>query len=227
MIGPRPAGGPTTLPAYLTSIGKASFYGIFKPGVNCFANSDGSGGAVATGGAVGCWVAEQAVNWTAKWIQATAASRPLYSTTLSPLGPTISGNGTSWTMSLDSATALNQDCTILMSVETLNMAGYVFTQNGDAWSLYTNVGADPDHYYGTVDLGKGAPQARRSDGTSTAWQRLRRFAVSSGTATTRYGNAMRILGTAGGYFATHRIAQIAIVPKLTSAECLLATQYLV
>ena len=226
-IGPRPASGPATLPAFLASIAKASFYGIYTAGQNMAANSDGSGGAVADGGAVGCWTASDTASWTAKFIQATSASRPAYGATISGGQPAIYGNGTSWSMALDSATALDRDHTILMSVETMSQNGYVFTQNGDQWSYYQRSGANPDIYWATnLATGNGLPRAGQGE-LSTTYQRIQRIAISTGSGTAHYGNAMRIFSGASAYFATCRIRQIAFVPKLTGLECARALPLLV
>lgn len=226
-IGPLPVAAPASLVAYLTSIGKASWYGQYLATAGKSANSDGSG-SVADGGAVGKWAANQAVGWTASFIQPTAASRPLFSTSVSTLGPVIYGNGTSATLYLDQATALDKDCTVLVSTETLNAYGYLFTQNMDNWSYYTQAGQPALTYYaGSPATGANLTQSDNRDGTATNWQFYRRLAISSGTSTARYGQPFRLLGTASGSFTAHRIAELWFVPKLTRAECNKALAYLI
>ena len=228
-LGPRGSSSPATMAAFLSSIGKSSWYGGFLQGQGLVANSDGSGGAVSSGGAVGCWATSQSAGgFSAKWIQATSASRPGYSTSLSGLGPVVYGNGSSWSLYLDSATALNRDCTILISLETTAASGYLFTQNGDQWSWYISGNSDPQLYYSTTEVGSALAQAHRNDTLSgaAAWQRARRVAISSGASTSRYGSPMRILGGASGYFTGSRFAEIWVTEKLTSLECTKALTYL-
>lgn len=228
-LGPRSPAAPTTLIEYLASINKTSFYARWGASFGRAAQADGSGGPVPSGGAVGCWAPIQQSNFPYKFVQVTTASRPAYSETLSSLGPVISGNGLSWVMSLDSATALDRDCTILASVETTVTLGYIFSQNGDQWSWYSPPNQPPLFYYGTTELGTGLLQAHRSETPpgAASWQRLRRIAVSSGPQNSRYGSALRILGGNGAYFSATRIAELAIVPRLTAAECGQALQFLV
>lgn len=217
---------PADLPAYLQSIGKADWYGIYVPGYQMFANSDGSGGAVADGGAVGYWGPRYQVSFDFKFIQSTSANRPLYSTTLSGIGPTISGNGSSWSLGLNSTTALNLDCSIICWYENTNSTGYVWTQNLDGWSHYVRLNSRPDNYYaGSLETGEALTRAESlvSNGT---WIRDRRIVQSSGVSTSRYGTAMRLFNSGlGGSIGSHRIAYLAFVPKLTAAECVKALEY--
>lgn len=171
----------------------------------------------------------QAKSWTAKFIQATAASRPQYSVSASSYGPSIVGNGTSWSLYLDSATALNQDCTILISAETPNAAGYLFTQNGDAYCVYTRANQATAYYYNfDMDLGESQSQSYlvKPPG-GAAWTRRRKIAFASGVSTSRYGNVLRLLGGNGAYWLAAKILEVAIVPKLTSDQQWAALSYLV
>ena len=227
-LGPRGSAIPADLVAYLSSISKASWYANFLPGQGMAANSDGSGGSPALNGAVGCWAAYQATGWTAKFIQSTSASRPQYVSTT--YGNAIAGNGSSWSLVLDSSTALNQDCTVLMSVITSSTSGYIFSHGNDAWSYYTPPNQPPVIYYNfDTEIGDGLDQAqsRVKPSGGAAWDRRRRVAMSSGSSTSRYGNAPRIIGGNGAYFSAAKILQIAFVPKLTEAECQQAIRFLV
>jgi hypothetical protein len=241
VLGPRPTGGPATLPAYLVSIAKDSFYGIYTPGQNMAPNSDGSGGAVADGGAVGSWSTSEALNWNWKFIQASAAARPAYGATISPLGPAIYGNGTSQWMKLNSDTALNGGYTVLMSFETTNTAGAVFSQNGVNFAWRELLNLYPAVYVtGDARLGVALPRAVQEIGiaetviaanAATDWKSYRSVAVSSPSPGTVAGNALNgfpfVLLSSNGVnlFSSARIAKIAFTPRLTRAECVQAITY--
>lgn len=224
-LGPRPSSGPSTLVEYLESIGKDSWYGIYEAGYEMYANSDGSGGAVADGGAVGCWGPREQVSFNYKFIQATAASRPLYSTTLSAIGPTISGNGSSWRSYLNSTTALNLNCTILLHYENSNTEGYIFSQSGDNWCVYGRANNKPDTYYAnSIEIGDSLARAESASSTGT-WTRNRKLAISSGASTARYNNAPFIFARSSGAYHASRISNIAFVPTLTASECAKALEF--
>lgn len=226
-VGPLGASAPSTLLEYLASVSKANWYALFTPGVNMTANSDGSGGAVALNGSVGCWAADQSLGWTAKFIQATSASRPQYVSTA--YGNAVQGNGSSWSLALDSTTALNLDCTVLLSVITSSTLGYVFSHGGDAWSYYGPPGQTPMIYYNyDTELGEGLDQAqsRIKPSGGASYDRRRKLAISSGVSTSRYGNAARIIGGSGAYFSASKILQVGFVPKLSETECQNAIRFL-
>ena len=220
---------PASLSAFLTSIGKASWYANWLASLGLDSLSTGLGGAVASGGVVGRWSPLEQVGFNYNFIQATSANRPTYDATICSDGvPAIYGNGSSWSLSLDSTTALNRDFTILISAETLNASNsYLFSKGGDQWSYYTNSIGNGIPYYASTTLIADQQIKALSDGLSTpGTHRIRKFAMSSGTSTGHYGNALRLLMHNAAYFAFHRIRGLALVPKLTANECSQALQYL-
>ena len=186
------------------------------------ANSDGSG-SVADGGVVGCWTAHEASGFTAKWIQATAGSRPTYSTNRDG-SPGIYGNGTSWFLQLDSTTALNGGYTLLVSSWNSNETASLFSHNSLNLALRTAANGMDTTYIGGV-LANTASAAWRK-GLSGTGNRSRGGVTWTGTA--HNGNAPRLLcRSTGSEFSTSSFLEIVVCPSLTGAEIDIAHSYLV
>lgn len=217
-IGPR-ATAPATIQAYLTSIGKASTYGIWTAGQGMAANSDGTG-SVSSGGAVGCWAPQYNSSLNYKFIQATSANRPQY-TTCSDSVACIAGNGSSWSLALESTTALNMAFTLCLSIELMNNTGYVHSQNNDTWSLYgrSSSWSVPELYHGTKDTALNTDFTIIRKATGTSYQNIIRIAsVSPLSGTGWYNNALTLFSSAAGFPGSHRIRQICICPVLTALQ---------
>ncbi len=232
ILGPRASSAPSNIRQYLASIGKDSWLANWLATSGLAPNSDGSGGAVADGGAWGCWSTFENVasNW--KFIQPTSAKRPAYTAGGASFDglPAVYGNAASWTAYLDSATALNKDYTLLISTEMKNVTGGVISQNlSYGISVYGVANAEPTyHYEGTAAGGNPLPKAVSSTPAGATWLNIRRIAISSGTGTTRYGYAPHLFSWAGSSaWSNALIRQIVFCPKLTASECAQAIQYLV
>lgn len=228
-LGPRPAAAPSTLVAYLTSIGKASWYGIYEAGYEMYANSDGSGGAVADGGAVGCWGPREQVSFSHKFIQATAASRPVYSTTLYSTGPTVAGNGTSWLIALNSTTALNLECSILTASEYSSTSNNVLWSQGSNWSLRASTSTGPILYYsGSNATNKYNSFVVCTEAINSATPTSRKVLVGASSHvgnTGRYNTALTLFNI-GVQYVADGIRRIAITPRLTQSELIRALSFL-
>lgn len=222
-IGPHAAAPPATLVDYLVSIGKSSWYGRFLASSGLAPNSDGSGGAVADGGAVGCWAAIQAASFSAKFTQATSASRPAYGASRDGKAG-IYGNGSSWFMSLDSTTALNGSFSLLFSGWFVNESASVVSQNSLNLALRTasNIA---DQIYVTGVQAISAQQSWQR-GLSGANNHVRGGFTTTGTG--HNGNSMNLLrrSTASEY-STSTLYEIAMCPALTHEELSRAISYLV
>lgn len=235
-LGPVGSSTPATLADYLTSISKASWYSLFEAGTGMAQNSNGTG-AVASGDPVGCWAPSVQVGATFKFIQATSASRPTYSTTQYSQA-TIYGNGTSHSLATDSTTALNRPITVLVQYELNNSTGMVFAQAGTVWGLrHTGANAPPGFYEngsqiegqsagsGDMDQVSSIVYRYRQSGTQGYGRRAIAFNSSDPVRTTRYGNALTLL-TGSGLFCAAGIHRIAITDRLTWTEAAFALGYL-
>ncbi len=241
-LGPRPTGSsaPSTLVAYLESIGKASWYSIFEAGTGMFQNSNGTG-SVASGDPVGCWVAAYQVGATFKFHQPTSGSRPTYSTSQYDLA-SIYGNGSSHTLFTDSTTALNRELTILVQYQTNNGTGMIWSHNGTVWALrhsaansaptFTENGSAVEGQAATsgdLDVVSSVDYRYRAASTTGTGRRAVAFNSSEPIRTSRYNTALYLFSSAGAsLFSAAGIRRIAIInPRLTYLEADVALQYLV
>ena len=174
------------------------------------------------------WAPVGQVGFNFKFIQPTSASRPAYGATVS-FGsvPAVYGNGSSWSAYLDTDTALDRDCTILMSVETFANSNTCLISQGDyAWTLLSQNYAAPTVWYATQEAGDALDCTHTRAPTGTAWQQVRRHAMSSGASTARYGQRIRLLAHSASFWSTARIRELIFCPKLTASEQAIALTYL-
>lgn len=230
VLSPRGSGSTiTTVAAFLTSISKDSWYSLFEAGTGMFQNSNGTG-SVATGDPVGCWAASVQVGATFKFVQATSASRPTYSTTQYRL-PTIYGNGTSHNLACDSTTALNRTCSVVVQYITgATNTGMVWSQNGQTWGIrHTGSTSRPLLLENGSDVNSQGVSAGSADelcanvqryrASATAWAGDYLIGLSSTDEirTSRHGAAITLL-TGAGLFSTVGIRRILVSQRLTFDE---------
>lgn len=223
VLGPAASGsGITTMPAYLASIGKNSWYARFVAGTNMFVNADLTGGAVALNGTVGSWQAEAAntSNFTAYFTQSASGDRPLYAAANGVNSLYASGNATgdSRHMDLNSTTTLNGNYTVIARHPLLAR---------DSKSPYSHNGTAV--YWGSAAGGGNLLAAVGANGTAVADQVthvVRNFAgTSSGnciigvsqTGTGHNGFAPRLLRRSTSYSAS-AISEIWFMPVLTDVQ---------
>ena len=231
-IGPRSAGGssaPSDLPAYLASIGKASFYGGYRGGLNMWGSADTSSPVTGSGQTVRRWVP----NWTAggfsaEWTQSNSPKRPTYGSSRNGK-PGIYGDGSGWLFTLNSITALNLPYTVLMSAwATFEANGTLYSHSDRQVQLRVPIGLtnDPITYVVTASGSSNAKAVETTpvDSTTAA---IRAGLVSSGSA--YYGTAptlfMNSNGTANPTSSTIHECWL-IGAALTPREISTALQYL-
>ena len=221
VIGPKPvaSSAPATLVDYLTSIGKASWYGRYLASYGLAPNSDGTGGTVALNGAVGCWAPVQQVGFDHKWIQTVTGNRPAY--VLSDSVASITGNGANARMSLSSTTALDGMLyTILISAQIANDAGYPFSHNLTGNALQFQSASAPR----VRSEGMNTPQCWQFKKTSGTYPKVRGGWTLS---TSISPGASGILSSSNGSsFTAGAIMEIVACQALASDEIRLATEYL-
>ena len=225
--------GPTTLPYYLASIGKNSFYARFVAGTNMFVNSDLTGGAVALNGTVGSWQAEAAntSNFTAYWTQSTAGDRPhyaaanginsLYSSSNNPAGAADQRH-----LVLTSTSALNGAYSMLVRLPILARdSRSPYSHNGTAFYFGTSTGAGS--LFAAVSAGGSSAADQvihsvRNTGGTTSGNAL---VCVSQTGTGHNGFAPYLLKRSTGY-SSSAISELWLTPQLTAAELGAAMSYI-
>jgi len=225
ILGPRAASAaaPATLIAYLTSIGKDSFYARFLAGEAMTVNSDGSGGAVADGGAVGRWSAFQSSNYTARFAQATAAARPGYGASRDGK-PGIFGNVSSWFMALDSTTANNQSFTLLASGWMVMQNASWVSQQSQGIAIKTASGNGADTAFMNGAINNTTPQVwRKSLSGDNNSLRMGVTITSSGHHNAAMNLWRRSTATEHSSSTLH---ELWFVPVLTVSEIAAALNYL-
>lgn len=142
---------PSTLAAYLASIGKNSSWGLWEAGTGMWANSDGTG-SVSNGTQVHRWEKADGNNFTAYWVQSTAGKGPTYGSSVQG-SPAIYGDGDYHGIVLSSNTPVNSTYTLgvrFNSYETA--ASYVFSHgtSGTANTVQTASGGGVTTRSGTL-----------------------------------------------------------------------------
>lgn len=211
----------TTLPQYLASIGKNSFYARFVAGTNMFVNSDLTGGAVALNGTVGSWQAEAAntSNFTAYFAQAASGDRPLFAAANGVNSLYASGNATGDSRHMD-----------LTSTSILNGAYSVLCRHPlvarDSRAPYSH---NVSTVYWITSTGAGTMLTFAAGGQTSAdqiiWVVRNTPATSAGncvvglsqTGTAHNGTAPRLLRRTTNYSAS-AISELWFTPQLTANE---------
>ena len=224
VLGPAPTGssGPATLPEYLTSIGKDSWYAQFLAGTEMYVNSDKTGGAVALNGTVGSWAPNPAntSSFTAYFTQASAADRPLYAAANGVNSLYASGNASGDTryMDLNSTTALNGAYTVIIRMPLLardtkapyshNSSTVYFTSGPGGGNLLAAIAAS-----GSSVADQIIHVTRNTPGTSTG----NCLVGVSQTGTGHNGTAARLFRRSTSYSAS-AISELWFIPQLTAGE---------
>ena len=228
-LGPAPSAssGPTTMAAYLTSIGKDSFYGGYRAGMNMYSTADNSS-PVTDGQNVRRWVANwTAGSWAAEFTQGSSPKRPVYGASRNGQ-PGIYGDGSGWYMTLNSTTVLNRTYTVLMSTwATFATNGNIYSHSNNQIQLRAPSALANDALTFVAAVG-GSSVSKSVETTpvSGATAVIRAGIVSSGT--TFYNTAPVILANSGDLNHTSStIHEIWLIgAALTPREISTALQYL-
>jgi len=228
VLGPSASGGSiSTLAAYLTSIGKNSFYGGFRAGLGMYSTADNSS-PVTDGQNVRRWVA----NWTAggfaaEFTQGSSPKRPVYGASRNGQ-PGIYGDGSGWTMALNSITALNRTYTLLVSSwATFATNGNIYSHSNNQVQLRSpsSLSNDPLTFAATAS-GSSVSKAVETTPVSGTTAVIRAGLVSSGT--TFYNTAPFLFANSGDTnYSASTIHEIWLIgAALTPREISNALQYL-
>lgn len=132
---------PGTLPAYLTSIGKDSWYGGFLAPNNLYSDISNTIPVTTDGAAWRNWLPYQSAGgFSASFGQTTGSRRCALGTSRNGK-PGVYANGVDWYASLDSTTALNRPYTVLMSawVPMTAITG-IYSHNISSHALLSSTG---------------------------------------------------------------------------------------
>jgi hypothetical protein len=229
-LGAAPTAAISSLPAYLTSIGKDSWYAQFLAGTEMYVNNNKTGGAVSLDGTVGSWAPnpENTSGFTAYFAQASLVDRPLYAAANGVNSLYAAGNasGDARHMELSSATALNGAYTVICRHPLLareSKTPYSHNTNNVMWVTSTN--------------GQPLFASIAASGQSTADQIIHVIrntpATTAGdcliglsqTSTTHNGFAPRLLRRSTGYSAS-AIRELWFTPQLTAVELYAAMTFI-
>lgn len=234
VVGPQSTGtsAPSSLTAYLTSIGKASWYGGYLAGVNMFTASAGGGSAVTTNGeSVGSWLPYKSTGgWNSRFDQSNSSKRPVYGTNRNGK-PGVYGNATDWFLVLNSSTALNQPYTLLLSAWVTCAAGSprLYSHNNQAMAFYcpTTMGLQPQVNASSSKRDTNANHVFQASPVDASTVSYRMGWSSAPGSTQHYNNAPYLLSSsAGTSYTDSTIYELWFVPWLTPAEISDALRFL-
>lgn len=226
VLGPTGGGssGPASVPEYLESIGKDSWYARFVAGTNMYVNADKTGGAVSLDDTVGSWDYDSAnsSNWSAYWTQSNSPDRPYYKAAggvNSLYAPTNSTalDSDSRHMQLSSTTQLNGEYSILIKFPLLAR---------DGRSIYSHNGT---HVYIAASSGSSQLLTLSANNSTVADQLTSVTRNSPGTSSgvtlvgltqtgTGHNNAAPYLLRRSSQYSWSAISEIWFTPQLTAAE---------
>ena len=226
-IGPRPSGSsaPATLPEYLASIGKNSWYARFVAGTNMWTGATLNGSAASLNGNVGSWGVDSSntSNFSAYWTQSTGGNQPYYRAanginSLYAVENNPSGAAETRHLQLSSTTALNGDYTVIVRHPILARDSRTpYSHNATAFYWTTSTGS------GQFLSGMGAGGSTSAD--QIIWVTRNTPGSSSGnciigisqTGTGHNNNAPYLLRRSTTY-SSSAISEIWFTPQLTVTE---------
>ena len=230
-LGPAPVAAIATLPAYLASIGKNSWYARFVAGTNMWTGQtlNGSASTIVTppanagSGNVGSWGPDSAntSNFTAYWSTGVGASTyPYYAVSngINSLVATGNDNGDARYMDLTSTSALNGAYTVIVRHPFLARDSKTpYSHNGTAIYWATSTGA------GSIFSAVSASGTNASD--QVIWVLRNTPATSGGncvfglstTTTGHNGFAPRLFRRTTNYSVTS-FSELWFTPQLTAVE---------
>lgn len=220
-----PSGGSsiTTLPQYLTSIGKDSWYAQFLAGTEMYVNNNKTGGPVSLNNTVESWAPNPAntSNFTAYWTQAGgAAAAPYYAASngVNSLVGTGNDGGGSRYMDLSSTTALNGAYTVICRHPFLARDGRS-PYSHQATTVYWTTGSGSTQLFGVIAAGGTTSPDQiihvvRNTPATSGGNAI--FGLSA-TGTGHNNNAPRLFRRSANYSATS-ISELWFIPLLTAIE---------
>lgn len=227
-IGPRAGGsGPATLPDYLASIGKDSWYGGFKAPYQLFSDIANTVPVTTDGAAWRNWLANwSAGGFSASFGQSTGSRRCALG--LSRNGkPGVYGDGVDWYANLSSTTEINRSHTVLISAwATFGANNQIYSHNhlNMHFKVPVSSNSEPTLYAasGYGSLIEKVVETTPVNGTTAA------FRVGwSSVGSAFYNNAPNIFrNSLGSGYTDSTIYELWYVPRLTPAEIIAALKYL-
>jgi len=233
VLGPTGGGssGPTTLPEYLASIGKATWYGGFKAPNNLFSDISNTVAVTTDGASWRNWLPSwTAGGFSASFGQSTGSRRCALGTSRNGK-PGAYGDGVDWYATLSSTTELNRQYTILMSAWVTCAAGQpcLYSQNGNSvrYSCPASISGMPVFYGASGQLGVRANHV--SQGTPVdASTFANRMGWSTHEGSTQHYNTAPNLfrSSTDAAYSASTIHELWFVEKLTPEEITEALKFL-
>ena len=220
------AAAPATLPAYLTSIGKASWYGGFRAPDQLFSDIANTVPVTTDGASWRNWLP----NWTAggfaeSFGQSTSFRRLALGTSRNGK-PGVYGDGVDWYATLSSSTVLNRQYTVLLSswtTATGNMA--LYSHNVHSMAFRSNGSANEPLVYANGALGITVEKVIESTPVDASTCAHRVGWSTSGTI--HYNAAPSLLRRSDNtMFSNSTVHEIWFTERLTAKEISAALKYL-
>ena len=233
VLGPCLSGtpAPSSLPAYLTSIGKGSWYGGFKAPLLLFSDISNTVPVTTDGASWRNWLTYQSAGgFSASFGQSTGSRRCALGTSRNGK-PGVYADGVDWYATLNSTTELNRQHTVLMSAWITCAAGppCLYSHNNQQMRLVcpTTVGGMPTFYGASTSQGVKANhvlQGTPVDASTFA----ARMGWSTDAANSAYYNFSPNLfrSSTDAAYSSSTIHELWFVEKLTPAEITEALKFL-
>ena len=228
VLGPTGGGssGPTTLPEYLASIGKNSWYARFIVGTDLWTGTNLTGSAVTLDSAttIGSWGYDTAntSNFTAYWTTTGGTTAQPYYKTQNGVGAVVgtgnsNGAGDQRYMQLTSTTALNGAYSMIVRVPLLYRdSKSVYSHNGT--TVYFSSAAGAGTLISVAASGQSAIDqiihvVRSTPGTSSA-----NCLIGISQTGTGHNNFAPYLGRRSSAYGESAVREIWFTPQLTATE---------
>lgn len=222
---------PGTLTDYLTSIGKASWYGGYKAPLQLFSDISNTVPVTTDGTTWRNWLPNwSAGGWSASFGQSTGSRRCALGTSRNGK-PGVYADGVDWFATLSSTTALNLQHTVLMSAWVTCAAGppclYSHANQAMRFNCPTAMGNSPSVYGSSSKKDTNAnlvQQVTPVDGSSYS---LRIGWSTDPASTQHHNNAPNLFrSSTDAAYSSSTIHELWYVPWLTPAEITNALQFL-
>lgn len=215
---------PSTLPAYLTSIGKDSWYAQYVAGTNMWTGATLNGSAVSLNDALGSWGVNSSntSNFSAYWTQSTSGDRPFYRAanginSLYAIENSPTGAQETRHLQLSSSTALNGQYSMLMRIPILARdSRTLYSHNGTNVAIISGSGSNLllNLYANNSQIADQIVSvARNTAGTSSG-----SCLVGLSQTGTGHNNSAPYLLRRSTQYSSSAISEIWFTPQLTANE---------
>lgn len=231
LVGPRAAGGAANLPAYLQSIGKASWYGGYKVPLQLFSDIGNTTLVTTDNAAWRNWLPNwSAGGWSASFGQSNGPRRCAYGASRNGK-PGIYADGVDWFANLSSTTALNLQHTVLISAWVTCAAGppclYSHANQAMRYECPTATGNQSSVFAASTKKNFNASHVQQATPVDASSYALRIGWSTDPASTQHHNNAPNLFrSSSDANYSSSTIYELWFVPWLTPAEITDALKFL-